>query len=79
MTIFSLGTDIFVHISNSMIYKTKIEDIRNTKMGVEYFVRFNACDCPPMRWVSADKCFLLTDINSIKNLDTYPFLVYNTV
>ena len=55
MTIFSLGTDIFVHISNSMIYKTKIEDIRNTKMGVEYFVRFNACDCPPMRWLYADK------------------------
>jgi len=44
MTTFTVGTDIFVYISNAMIYKTKVEDIRVTKYGVEYYVRNNSFD-----------------------------------
>lgn len=77
MAIFNVGTDIFVHISNAMVYKTAIEDIRNTKTGVEYYVRNNSFDYPQMNWVRSHKCFLIDDINSIKNLDIEPFVVYN--
>jgi hypothetical protein len=78
MTTFTVGTDIFVYISNAMIYKTKVEDIRVTKYGVEYYVRNNSFDCPDMRWVSSQKCFLIGDINSILNLGKEPFIVYNS-
>lgn len=69
MLFFNQGDHIFVTVSNAMIYKTVVLDIRVTKNGVEYYVLNNSFDYPQHRWVPQHKCISLSDIDTLKNLD----------
>lgn len=73
-----IGDDIFVYVSNAMIYKTKIKDSRYVDVTInnmynykqfEFLVQNNSMDIPKDIWINANKCFLITDIQKILKLD----------
>lgn len=74
----NLGDDIFVYVSNAMIYKSKIKDIRYIDVSInnlynykklEFLVQNNSMDVPKDVWISANRCFLINDIQKILKLD----------
>jgi hypothetical protein len=61
----SVGSDIFVYVSNALIYKTTVKQIRDN----EFLVQNNSMDVTKEVWVNKNKCFLITDIDKILLLD----------
>ncbi len=69
---------IFVYVSNAMVYKTIIKDIRiidcliekkyNVKK-IEYLVTNNSMDIHKDIWISENRCFAINDIDKILSLD----------
>lgn len=66
---FSIGSHIFVRICNGSVYKTKIQDIKKTLDKTEFLVQNNSYDTPAMRWVAAEKCISIYDVDALMKLD----------
>ena len=73
-----IGDDIFVYVSNAMIYKTKIKDSRYIDVVInklynykrlEFFVQNNSSDTRKDIWIDSNKCFKIDDIETILKLD----------
>lgn len=74
----NIDDDIFVYVSNAMVYKTKIKDIRQIDIllekkynvkKTEYLVSNNSSDIHKDIWVSENRCFSISNTNKILMLD----------
>ena len=74
MNQFDKGDHVFVHIDNALVYKTVILDSRtlsrNNTIKLEYLITNTSQDSPSQKWVLAEKCIHIRDIDRLLRLDS---------